>query len=155
VRRRLGILLILPSLLVACGGGDAGLAVRDGSGRVVTAGAWSVFDLRPGDCVGADDSPGGAVDELPLVPCDEPHAQEVFAVVTHPDDAYPGAGAVAAFADRVCLTSLETDLGLSVDDGVPVSYLLPAPEGWDKGDRDVVCVLVLAEDQDVVLDDRM
>ena len=140
-------LLPLVLLLAACGGDD----VRGDDGRVVASGPWSVFDLRPGDCIGADDSLSGDVDEVPLVPCSEPHAQEVFAVVRHPDDAYPGAGAVATFADRACLTSLESDLDLTIDDGIAFSYLLPTFEGWNKnGDRSVVCVLVFPDEAGMI-----
>jgi len=143
VRNRALLLLVLPFLLAACGGSD----VRDEAGRVVAAGAWSVFDLRPGDCVGDVSGLKGDTDELPLVPCDEPHTQEVFAVVRHPEDAYPGAGAVATFADRACLTALDAELDLSIDDGIAFSYLLPTFEGWNKnGDRNVVCVLVFPAD---------
>ena len=148
MRRRTAVLLLcLPLLVAACGGED----VRDEAGRVVAAGPWSVFDLRPGDCIAADDSISGDVDELPLIPCDEPHTQEVFAIVGHPDDAYPGAGAVATFADRACLTALDADLDLSIDDGIAFSYLLPTFEGWNKnGDRNVVCVLVFPEETGMI-----
>ncbi len=129
--------------VAACGGGD----VRDEAGSVVTAGPWSVFDLRPGDCVTDTAELSGDVDEVTLVPCEEPHTQEVFAVVRHPDDAYPGAGGVATFADRACLTALAEDLDLTLDDGIAFSYLLPTFEGWNKnGDRNVVCVLVFPEE---------
>jgi hypothetical protein len=142
-RRRASLLLLAPVLLAACGGAD----VRDESGRVVAAGPWSVFDLRPGDCIGDVSDLKGDTAEVPLVPCDDPHTQEVFAVVRHPDDAYPGAGAVASFADRACLTVLDAELDLSIDDGIAFSYLLPTFEGWNKnGDRNVVCVLVFPED---------
>jgi len=139
--------LALALILAACGGGD----VRGDDGRVVVEGPWSVFDLRPGDCIGADESLSGDVDEVPLVPCAEPHTQEVFAVVRHPDDAYPGAGAVATFADRACLTALDSELGLTIDDGVAFSYLLPTFEGWNKsGDRSIVCVLVFPQDPGMI-----
>lgn len=129
-------------LLAGCGSG-AGGATRDDAGRVVAAGDWSVLDLRPGDCVGDVSDLRGDVDEVPLVPCEEPHSQEVFAVIRHPDEAYPGAGAVATFADQACLAALDAELDLSIDDGIVLSYLLPTLEGWNRdGDRTIVCVLV-------------
>ena len=141
---RVRALPLLAAALVLAG---CGTDVRDDAGRVVAAGPWSVFDLRPGDCVGDVSDLRGDVDEIPLVPCEEPHSQEVFAVVRHPDDAYPGAGAVATFADRACLAALDAELDLSIDDGIAFSYLLPTFEGWNKnGDRNVVCVLVFPED---------
>jgi len=127
------------TLLVLAGcGGDA--AVRDASGRVVTAGPWSVFDLRPGDCIGDTSQVLGDVEEVPLVPCEDPHTAEVFAVVDHPGTEFPGFGEVAAFADRSCLGALERERGLSEVDAV--SYLLPSEDGWAGGDRTIVCVLV-------------
>jgi hypothetical protein len=138
----------LPLLVIAaCGGSD----VRDDAGRVIAEGPWSVFDLRPGDCIGDVSGLSGDVDEVPLTPCDDPHTQEVFAVVRHPDDAYPGAGAVATFADRACLTALDAELDLTIDDGVAFSYLLPTFEGWNKsGDRSIVCVLVFPQGSEMV-----
>ncbi len=145
--RRLAPAVSLLLVLAACGGGD----VRDDAGRVVAEGPWSVFDLRPGDCIGDVSDLKGATDEVPLVPCGEPHTQEVFAIVRHPEDAYPGAGAVATFADRACLTALDAELDLTIDDGIAFSYLLPTFEGWNKnGDRSVVCVLVFPGEADMV-----
>jgi len=142
-RARLLPVLFVAMLLGACGGDE----VRDDAGRVVASGPWSVFDLRPGDCIGDVAELTGDTDEVPLVPCDVPHTQEVFAVVRHPEDAYPGAGAVATFADRACLTALDAELDLTIDDGIAFSYLMPTFEGWNKsGDRSIVCVLVFPEE---------
>jgi hypothetical protein len=136
-----------PLLLLAACGDPQAREIRDDAGRVVVAGRWSVFDLRPGDCIGDTSGMTDDADDVPLVPCDEPHTQEVFAIVRHPDDAYPGAGPVATFADRACLTALDADLDLTIDDGVAFSYLLPTFEGWNRnGDRNVVCVLVFPEE---------
>jgi len=147
LRRRAASAIALLLVLTACGGDD----LRDDAGRIVTAGAWSVFDLRPGDCIGDTSGLTGETDELPLVPCETPHTQEVFALARHPEEAYPGAGAVAAFADRTCLSALDTLLGLTIDDGIAFSYLLPTSEGWDRdGDRTIVCVLVFPEEAGMV-----
>jgi hypothetical protein len=132
-------LLLLGAVLVlaACGADD----IRGEDGRVATPGDWSVFDLRPGDCIGDTEGLTGDTDAVPLVPCDQPHQLEVFAVVRYPSDEYPGAATIAAFADNACLTVLTEDLGLAVD-GVSFTYLLPSSLGWvEQGDRSVVCVL--------------
>jgi hypothetical protein len=117
--------------------------LRDADGAVVTAGTVPVLELQIGDCLTPAPELTGEVAELPVVPCAEPHTQEVFGIVPHPDDSYPGAAAVAAWADGACLTELEATLDLTLDDGVFVSYLLPTFDGWNTdGDRDVICVLV-------------
>jgi len=141
--RAIAALLVGTAVLAGCGDD---VDIRDADGRVVTAGPWSVFDLHPGDCIGDVSGLAGDTDAVPLVPCDEPHSQEVFAVVRHPDGDYPGVGAVATYADRSCLTALEVELDLSVGDGIAFSYLLPTREGWIRdGDRSIVCVLVFAD----------
>jgi len=130
---------VIGVLLLGCADED----LRDAEGTVVTAGSASVFELRAGDCLDPDPDVTGEVADLPLVPCEDEHTQEVFGVVQHPDDRYPGAEDVAAWADGACLTELEGALGLTLDDGVYVSYLLPTFDGWNTdGDREVVCVLV-------------
>lgn len=127
-------------MLAGCGGNEG---TRDEDGVVVNAGSWSVFDLQVGDCLDPDPELTGEISEIPVVPCDQAHAQEVFATVEHPADAYPGAGAVAAWADGACLTELQDDLGYGLEDGLYVSYLLPTFDGWNTDDdRNVVCVLV-------------
>ena len=125
--------------LSACSGDE----LRDEDGTVVNPGDASVFELRAGDCLAPAPELTGEVAELPLVPCDDEHTQEVFGIVPHPDESYPGAEAVAAWADGACLTELEETLDLTLDDGVFVSYLLPTFDGWNTDDdRDVTCVLV-------------
>ncbi len=142
----LGVLIGVATL-AACSGGD----VRDSAGKVVNPGSWSVFDLRPGDCLDPDDGISGDVSDIAVVPCMEPHSQEVFATVKHPEGPYPGAAAVATWADASCLTELEAELGLTLADGIFISYLLPSFDGWNKNDdRTVVCVMVFPDRGSVI-----
>ncbi|MEX2504024.1 MAG: septum formation family protein [Egicoccus sp.] len=129
--------------LVVLAGCGADEGTRNEDGLVVNAGSWSVFDLQVGDCLAPEPDLTGEVSEIPVVPCDQAHAQEVFATVEHPADAYPGAGAVAAWADGACMTELQDDLGYGLEDGLYISYLLPTFDGWNTDDdRNVVCVVV-------------
>ena len=134
---------LLAVALTACGNDTS---VRDDEGAVVNAGTWSVFDLRVGDCLAPEPDLTGEISDVPVVPCTEPHSQEVFGAVEHPDGAYPGAAALATWADGACLGELASSLGLGLEDGLYVSYLLPTFDGWnlggEEGDRRVVCVLV-------------
>jgi hypothetical protein len=141
-----GVVLGVVSLS-ACSGGE----VRDSSGKIVGPGSWSVFDLRPGDCLNSADDLSGDVSEVAVVPCMDPHTQEVFATVTHPEGPYPGAAAVSTWADASCLTQLEAELGLTLADGIFISYLLPSFDGWNKNnDRTVVCVMVFPDRGSVI-----
>lgn len=138
---------VLVLVLGGCSGDDD---VRDEDGTVINPGDASVFELEVGDCLDPDADASGEISEIPIVPCDDPHTQEVFGVVTHPDETYPGATEVASFADGACLSELESSLGLTLDDGLFFSYLLPTFDGWNTGgDRQVTCVLVFP-DRDVI-----
>lgn len=124
-------------------------AARDASGVITRATEWSTFDLRAGDCLLPKPDLKGDIDMIPVVPCKETHTQEVFGLVKHAADAFPGAGALANFADGRCVGELQTSLGVSPSDGYFVSYLLPSFDSWNKkDDRTVVCVLVFPKDAD-------
>ena len=139
-RIRLIAFLALPLTLLACSGDDD---LRDADGTVINPGVASVFELVPGDCLNPEPGVTGEIDDMPLVPCDQEHTQEVFALVTAEEEDYPGASEVAIIADRRCLDALQSELGLSLADGVFFSYLLPTFDGWNtQGDRQIVCVLV-------------
>lgn len=127
--------------LTACSEKDTG--VRAANGDVVKAGPWSVFDLRPGDCLAPPADAVGAAATIAVVPCDTAHTQEVFSIVKHPADAFPGVATLQQYADGQCAAELGTSLGLSTADGWFVSYLLPSFDSWNKQqDRAVTCVLV-------------
>jgi hypothetical protein len=149
LRTALATLGVVVGLMVvsACSGGD----VRDAAGKVVNPGNWSVFDLRPGDCLNPADDLSGDISVIAVVPCMEPHSQEVFATVKHPEGPYPGAAAVSNWADASCLTQLEADLDLTLADGIFISYLLPSFDGWNKNDdRTVICVMVFPDRGSVI-----
>src|SRR5690625_2789616 len=129
-------------LLVACSSDD----YRDEDGRVIEPGDASVFELQVGDCLDPGGDVSGEISEVLVVPCDQPHTQELYASVTHPGDAYPGAAEVAGYADGACLNELEGSLGYTLDDGLYFSYLLPTFDGWTTGgDRQIMCVLVFPD----------
>lgn len=144
----LGLLAL--ATVAGCSGDDE---IRDADGTVVNAGQISVFELEVGDCLDPGGDVSGEISDIPIVPCGQPHTQEVFGVVTHPDDDYPGATEVAAYADGACLTEMQESLGLGLDDGLFFSYMLPTFDGWNAegevGDRQIVCVLVFP-DRDAV-----
>lgn len=139
------VLLLVPAALGACT--DDAADFRDADGTVVAAASVSVFELQDGDCLDPDPELVGEVDQIPVVPCDQPHAQEVFASVDLDEQPYPGAEAVARQADAACLGALEDQYGLSLADGYFVSYFLPTFVGWngEPPDRRVVCVLVFPD----------
>jgi hypothetical protein len=102
----------------------------------------SVFKLAVGDCFNGPQE--GAEEEListvPVVPCSEPHSDEVYALVNLPDSEFPGQDGIYAQGDELCVAEFEGFVGLSYRESA-LDYWLIAPdeEGWRAGDREVVC----------------
>ena len=135
-------LLALVAAVSACSDDDK--PTRDASGAVTQSGTVSVFDLNAGDCLDPPADVSGEIADIKVVPCADPHTQEVYAKVDSTTSAYPGAEALATEANGLCVTAMqEPPLNLSPDDGYFWSYLLPSFNGWNKdNDRTIVCVFV-------------
>jgi hypothetical protein len=105
----------------------------------------NVFDLAVGDCFDDGDMTLGDVEELsdvPLVECDQPHDNEVYAVVTVEGDRFPGEIAIQTRADEVCLQAFESFVGLDYQTSVlDFGWLVPTAETWEVGDRVVACFI--------------
>ncbi|WP_052666298.1 septum formation family protein [Nitriliruptor alkaliphilus] len=133
-------MLLLALALVGC---TRGGSVLDRDGNVVGAGPIEVDELQAGYCLDVPPGTTGEVADVRVVPCEQEHTQEVFAVRPVEGDAFPGAGELAVLADTTCVDALQTDLGLTLADGLYFSYLLPTFDGWtNRSDRSIVCVLV-------------
>lgn len=117
-----------------------------------TAVARSAFELKAGDCL---NDPGGLAEslgEVAVVPCDQPHQTEVFAVFDFeagPDDAYPGEQRLTQDAQRQCRGERFTDyVGIPKDESeLLVLQATPAEETWAQGDREIVCLLHLGDEE--------
>ena len=110
----------------------------------------SVFDLAVGDCFQdpSDQAVQDGIRELPVVPCDTPHDNEVFAVVTLPDGEYPGPEQLQATAEEECVASFEGYVGVPFEQsqfsGFPIP---PSQESWEGGDRELLCTLFVPGEQ--------
>jgi hypothetical protein len=116
---------------------------RDESGQVTeSAAAADVFSIKVGDCIGSFGD-GEEVQEIPVVPCDEPHDQEVYARHEVPDaDEFPGLEAVQAMGDEQCAADFAEFVGLDYDESaLYLSYLTPTKDSWAQGDREILCVI--------------
>ncbi|MFE2913409.1 DUF4190 domain-containing protein [Kitasatospora indigofera] len=107
---------------------------RAADGRPASAGRAGPWYLRQGDCITEDvgvlaEEP----DKVTVVPCDQPHRTQVFAVVTIPGGTtHPGDVATSAAAGRLCTAREEQD-GLDLS-GLPAdastSFHYPSAAGW-------------------------
>ena len=107
---------------------------------LLTACQGNVFDLAVGTCF---DDPGGGdeVSEVPVVECDEPHDNEVYASFTLDDGDFPGDEQVAASAEEGCLGRFDEWAGIAyADSRLVASYFAPTESSWDSlDDREIIC----------------
>ena len=91
-------------------------------------------DLAVGDCI--TDIPTRALVQLvPKTDCSQPHAGEVYAVLTMPDGDYPGQSTIDEWQNK-CPGELESySPDAMTDDSVGVFVLYPTAETWGQGDR--------------------
>lgn len=100
----------------------------------------AVAALAVGDCF---DEPGAstALEEVPVVACDEPHRFEVIGAVLLDDDAQPGP-ALEEEAVAACAASFASYVGIEPEDSVlRQAALVPTAEGWADGEREALCLV--------------
>lgn len=132
-------------LLVAACSDDA--PSRGEDGRLTSAGELSVFDLRSGDCLILDETLEPTNETLPVVPCEDEHQAEVYALVDVDDiDAYPGERELANRAEHECIREFPDYVGVDlVDSELFYTYMIPSIRSWqDDDDRTVVCIAMAA-----------
>jgi len=144
------LLLIAASLgglsLSACSGSEAS-ADRNDDGTIVSDGTVGAFSLHVGDCYNDDQSLGAdaEVSSVGAVPCDAPHDNEIFALVTAGPVTGPYPGDDAIYDDNVgaCETAFARYVGIDYADSFlgMGPLLVPSPQTWATGDREIVCGL--------------
>lgn len=123
-------------------GGPAPQPERDDTTQeIVEEGDADVFALMVGDCM--NEVSEELVSEVPVVPCDQPHDEEVFFDFTIEGEEYPGDDAVQTQSDEGCLAQFETFVGLAYDSSTLDFYAYrPSQESWESlDDRVVSCVI--------------
>jgi hypothetical protein len=118
-------------------------ASRDDSGAIVGAGNLHIVDVRVGDCFDLNDGLDvEEVGEIRAIPCDESHSFEAYAVTDLPAGPYPARSTLDAEIDAACLPSFEAYVGRDYETSeLYVTTFEPTPEGWDEGDRGILCVI--------------
>jgi hypothetical protein len=143
--RNLTALALASVLLIAAGCGDdlqSDETTRDEAGEVVGEGDVGALSLAVGDCIEA--AAVGQVNEVPVVPCTDPHESEVVALFDLPEGDFPGAVEVSSIAEEECIGPLFADyVGIDYQASkYGFAYLAPTQETWDGlDDREVVCLV--------------
>ncbi|WP_089255642.1 septum formation family protein [Asanoa hainanensis] len=132
-----GVLFAVVIVVAAVVGAAVALRGADASS---SGGEVSAGKLAVGHCVdGLRESDDVAA--LPVLPCEQPHEGEVFAIVELPAGPYPGVDKLGLQAQQECLAQFEDYAPSSVaDDKVELFYLHPTELSWTAGDRGVTCV---------------
>lgn len=109
----------------------------------VPEGETDVFSVKVGDCISFGADTGDEISSIPVVPCDEPHDQEVFDRFELTGDAFPGDAAIEeeriAYCEGDAFTSF---VGLPYADSIyATSGLTPTSSSWETGDREVLCTI--------------
>jgi hypothetical protein len=115
---------------------------RDSETQEITeAGTADVFALNVGDCI--NDVDAEEVTEVPAVPCDEPHDNEIYYEFSMPDGEFPGDEATMAAAEEQCAPEFDKFVGLAYEESVLDWFPYTPTEGsWTEGgDRLVQCVI--------------
>lgn len=139
MRSRKTLILTLPMIVAVAAALSGCGAVSEIAATV--QGKTSVMSLTVGDCTNDEGSGNGEVTDVPNVPCDEPHDNEVFALIDLEADTFPGSEAVAEEADSSCIGYFETWVGSPYEEtSIDIATLSPTAESWADGDREVICL---------------
>ncbi len=95
-----------------------------------------------GECFQVSDL-GDEISELPTVACDEPHEAEVYHVFDIESEAAFDFNTVVGIAEETCIAEFDDFVGFHYwDSELDVYFLHPIAEGWEAGDREVLCAVI-------------
>ncbi len=117
-------------------------AVRDGgTGEVTAGGQLDAFALRVGDCF--NDAAGEEFEALEVVPCADPHDNELFFEFSFPDGPYPTEDEFTAATIERCDPAFAEFVGTDYDaSSLDYWWITPTAAGWDEiDDRVVQCAV--------------
>ena len=123
---------------------DAGEGAQDPS-EIEGAEMVSFDELAVGDCIPLVEYDDEATEifEVPVVPCDQPHTDEVFYKYDLPDGEYPGDDAIYELAWEGCREQFEGFVGLSYEESeLDIYPYSPTQASWSRWkDRTVHCIV--------------
>jgi hypothetical protein len=108
-------------------------------------------DLEVGQCVELDID-ATEIASLPLADCDEVHQGEVFFVEELEDGgSYPGEESVIQRGQELCSgDAFEAFVGSPyLESELEIYTLYPTEETWDRGDREVACIVIRPDGGDM------
>jgi len=121
----------------------SGDAQRNEKGAVTADSNIDIFELKVGDCKLADDVSSAELSETNVVPCEDPHDEEIFYEFDLPEGEFPAAAIVEKTVWEKCDPQFEAFVGLNeADSALTYAYFSPTQDGWEQlDDRTIQCVL--------------
>lgn len=122
-------------------GGGSGDADRDeDTGQVTESSNIDIFSLKLGDC--KMESAAGLLSDADVVPCSEPHDEEVYYEITMDDGEFSDE-AVDAATDECIGDAFTSFVGVAFQDSTLDVYpITPTQQTWDElDDRIIQCII--------------
>jgi hypothetical protein len=115
----------------------------------------SFDDLAVGDCIPLFDYDEDEISELPVVPCDQPHTDEVYFIYQAEDGEFPGDDALLDSAWDGCVAEFEAFVGVPYEESVLDIYSYqPTKTSWMRwSDRTVHCIVFSYDEVTGTLED--
>ncbi|MGF1668537.1 MAG: septum formation family protein [Acidimicrobiia bacterium] len=140
--------IVAANVLVSSGQVD-----RSDGGASVESGPVDAFDLAVGDCIEWPSSDETyQFEEIEVLPCDQPHDAEVYALASHPlgpGAGYPGDDVVGDWSVDTCHRAFPGYVGRSYEgaEDLEFTFFAPTEAGWNSQDDRVVQCLVFRVDE--------
>lgn len=114
---------------------------RDDAGAVTEQSQAAVDDIQVGDCL--DSTSAEVVYDVPVVPCSEPHDEEIFGEFDLEGPDFPEATAMEEETNERCIALFNDFVGMDYFESELDFYTLtPTADGWAEfNDRTVNCVI--------------
>ncbi len=147
-----GAALALTAGLTGCSGlfsNTQSDADRDDAGQVTEEANIDIFALKVGDCMPSSRQ-GGEFDNADVVPCTEPHAEEVYYEFDLAGDEFPDEDTMWEQIEAECLPAFNDFVGIDFSESALEVYPITPTQGtWEElDDRAVLCVVAdPADDQ--------
>jgi hypothetical protein len=125
--------------ILGSGSGDAN---RDEeSGQVTESANVGVFSVKLGDCM--LDTGSGTLTDANILPCSDPHDQEIYYEITMPDGEFSDADIDTATQECVG-DAFTTFVGVGFQDSaLDVTTLVPTKDSWEQNnDRVIQCIIM-------------
>ena len=110
-------------------------------------GSEPIDQLAVGDCFDAGSA--AEVYSVPVIDCNELHSSELYGTVevTAFDSAYPGEDALFEWVNARCEEQFSGYVGEPYEDSrYWIEVFFPTGDGWDEGDRNAFCTVVLVDE---------